>query len=373
MLQCWSRFPEMRPSFADLAKKMNEFVKLSQESGSPFSGPFIVTLPLPKSLPDSSGQPMFNCLPNERHFGRELIDPMHNPMHRKCQRQASFNDYGASERMHQARIRQQVSLDENRPSRALNSPDLSACQEQNNSRGCLVSPAARGVHMRPVRAYRNTTTCDLRRAIRFHPASHLTGYEGALSGLSSEQNNFIGGASVATTTAGSTEVTHNGYPTHLTNAEKPHSPNWNSNGMAFKMTALSGDGATARPLSLLENSAKSSLKEPTWEMQPMFYRTFNRPIHSAKPSSLDSAMRPHMNVTMPIRNPTTINNNEVPCWLTETGGGVDSLGYERPSWTSQMVTMRNPAMHWSQTQQFSQALAHSINRSAVAAAGNFSG
>lgn len=51
MLQCWSRFSEMRPSFSDLTEKMNEFVQRSHDSNSVFAGVFVVSLPLPRSLP----------------------------------------------------------------------------------------------------------------------------------------------------------------------------------------------------------------------------------------------------------------------------------------------------------------------------------
>ncbi len=46
MLQCWSRFPEIRPTFADVCKIMDEFVDASNDAASPFSGAFIYRVPL---------------------------------------------------------------------------------------------------------------------------------------------------------------------------------------------------------------------------------------------------------------------------------------------------------------------------------------
>ncbi|VDL19093.1 unnamed protein product [Hymenolepis diminuta] len=46
MLQCWSRFPEIRPTFAEVCRKMEEFVEASNNADSPFSGPYIYRVPI---------------------------------------------------------------------------------------------------------------------------------------------------------------------------------------------------------------------------------------------------------------------------------------------------------------------------------------
>lgn len=46
MLQCWSRFPEIRPNFAEVLKVMDNFVEASNDAASPFSGAFIYRVSL---------------------------------------------------------------------------------------------------------------------------------------------------------------------------------------------------------------------------------------------------------------------------------------------------------------------------------------
>lgn len=46
MLQCWSRFPEIRPTFAEVCRKMDEFVEVSNNADSPFFGPYIYRVPI---------------------------------------------------------------------------------------------------------------------------------------------------------------------------------------------------------------------------------------------------------------------------------------------------------------------------------------
>ena len=46
MLQCWSRFPEIRPTFTEVCRKMEEFVEASNNTQSAFSGPYIYRVPL---------------------------------------------------------------------------------------------------------------------------------------------------------------------------------------------------------------------------------------------------------------------------------------------------------------------------------------
>ncbi|BHF75341.1 hypothetical protein SprV_0501843700 [Sparganum proliferum] len=45
-LQCWSRFPELRPTFADVVKTLDEFLDSAKYPNSPFSGPYIYKVPI---------------------------------------------------------------------------------------------------------------------------------------------------------------------------------------------------------------------------------------------------------------------------------------------------------------------------------------
>ncbi|KAL5967292.1 Muscle skeletal receptor tyrosine protein kinase, partial [Taenia solium] len=57
MLQCWSRFPEIRPTFADVCRKMEEFVEASNNAESPFSGPYVYRVPIGGSTIPSESTP----------------------------------------------------------------------------------------------------------------------------------------------------------------------------------------------------------------------------------------------------------------------------------------------------------------------------
>ncbi|KAM7539096.1 hypothetical protein Aperf_G00000048757 [Anoplocephala perfoliata] len=57
MLQCWSRFPEIRPTFTDVCRKMEEFVEASKDSESPFSGPYVYRVPIGASAIPSQQMP----------------------------------------------------------------------------------------------------------------------------------------------------------------------------------------------------------------------------------------------------------------------------------------------------------------------------
>ncbi|EUB63164.1 Alkylated DNA repair protein AlkB [Echinococcus granulosus] len=57
MLQCWSRFPEIRPTFSDVCRKMEEFVEASNNAESPFSGPYIYRVPIGGSTIPSESTP----------------------------------------------------------------------------------------------------------------------------------------------------------------------------------------------------------------------------------------------------------------------------------------------------------------------------
>uniref|UniRef100_A0A5K3F3E8 Pkinase_Tyr domain-containing protein n=1 Tax=Mesocestoides corti TaxID=53468 RepID=A0A5K3F3E8_MESCO len=57
MLQCWSRFPEIRPTFVEVCNKMDEFVEASNDPESAFSGQYIYRVPIGGSTIPSQSTP----------------------------------------------------------------------------------------------------------------------------------------------------------------------------------------------------------------------------------------------------------------------------------------------------------------------------
>ncbi|VDM32543.1 unnamed protein product [Hydatigera taeniaeformis] len=61
MLQCWSRFPEIRPTFVEVCRKMEEFVEASKNAESPFSAPYVYRVPIGGSAIPSESAPTVEC------------------------------------------------------------------------------------------------------------------------------------------------------------------------------------------------------------------------------------------------------------------------------------------------------------------------
>ncbi|CAL8083892.1 unnamed protein product [Calicophoron daubneyi] len=342
MLQCWSRFTEMRPSFGDLAKKMDEFVQLSADSGSPFSGPFIVSLPLPKSLPDPNGLPMFTCNRDEMQLGNVQDFPKESSS-TQCIRRPSLNEFRTGEQMGTNRRETRVMSDQLTQD---TSEDLAKNENEvyqashggNSSREPLVKQQPNETNPEHVLTIRpNCPYTDTLK--KSYQLTSNAAYERAPSEPSTEQ-----------TTVMHTTGT-DGLPTSSMNSQAGTEPPSNSvsgnvDGDKRNWRLTLPPDYQNRPISLF-NSSSATSPSHKYDMQPSTHKTLNYHAESAQHGLSISCTRSMSTAVTNTTSPTSTDNvktsgpatekSVAAYWLVETGGGVDSLGYERPSWTSAYV------------------------------------
>ncbi|TPP65843.1 Proto-oncogene tyrosine-protein kinase ROS, partial [Fasciola gigantica] len=392
MLQCWSRFSEMRPSFVDLTEKMNEFVQRSHDSGSVFAGAFIVSLPLPRSLPDSSCQPMFACSQDERQPQQpELVRPNNN---NKCQRRASLNEYHSNSQLSKDNtftLPQCHTMTRGRHNSqrvARQPPNLPVCHEQDTGCANFLGPRSMDLSLsRPGSMRNHSNTCGPNGTAvggagpRVENRTYLvgsaatTGYECALSDPSTEQTTLV---TTTTGTDGATQGSVNGTavldPTLFTTPSVSCSavgPGGSSGpGLGGRLNApektvyqQQDTGHETRPVSLFDNPCSpGNASHP----QSGFYRSLSyrnpQGINQGQMVNINRSMTQSQTHSAGVDQPNGSGSTTGPSlaayWLVGTGGGVDSQGYERPTWTS-----ASPSMHgWmnSQTQLLNQRASGSV-------------
>ncbi|KAF8562970.1 hypothetical protein P879_08854 [Paragonimus westermani] len=321
MLQCWSRFPEMRPSFADLAKKMNEFVQFSHQTGSPFSNPFIVSLPLPKSLPDPSGQTTLLCTSNKQVQNQQINDVNHQTMQQKCQRRASFNETRSHTPASSLLMESSMLMD-----RGTQLEQPTACPANSfSARGYAVDPEL--TNFPNVHSSLSANTLLLANQNAANECKH------AFSETPPETAARIPTASLNT----HTDSIFQGYVIGQTNTEYTPNVDLDDNKSltisAIRKQSLTNSSPIVRPFSLFENPTRSGNYEsrPTYNNQ-----TIGGRVGSTLPYTHNSVIR---SIPRTQTSESKTGSHIINYWLLGTGGGVDSLGYERPSWTSQVSNL----------------------------------
>ncbi|GAA35242.2 Protein sevenless [Clonorchis sinensis] len=358
MLQCWSRFTEMRPSFADLAKKMIEFVKLSQESDSSFSGPFIVSLPLPRSLPDSSGHPMFACAPTEPSQRRTSTESEHhNLANQRCNRRASFNDCQSRCSQHPTKMQQSMILDRDHQIQ-INSRTLPLGHD--SSRSHMIGQPLLSLRTNTMSITTNRNHCDSRGTNHHnYPTTSMNGFELGLSDPSTEQTTLVTHLMTNTSAEGHANDSQNGQASLTEPLTVSSCLDTGRSPLQKLASPTHGPGPVGRPISLMESATIPM--PPAYHQgrdgKPRCYRTLSqrtsttvqRPHITAPHSLMGTLENPiHAGTDATTHNSqSTGGRSGMSYWfegLTGGGfGGVDALGYERPSWPIQLPS--NPQFH----------------------------
>ncbi|KAF5405479.1 Proto-oncogene tyrosine-protein kinase ROS [Paragonimus heterotremus] len=325
MLQCWSRFPEMRPSFADLAKKMNEFVQFSHQTGSSFFGPFIVSLPLPKSLPDASGQTTLLCASNKQQTqSQQISDVNRQMMQQKIQRRASFNEIRSYTPANSLLMENSMPMD-----RGAQLEQPTTCPANGfSARGYAVDPEV--ANFPNVHSSISANTLLLANRNAANECKHT------ISETSPESAARI---STAPTNA-HTDSIFQGYVTGQINKEYTFNANMDGNKSftisAVRKQSITNNSPVIRPFSLFENPTRFG----NYESRPAYNnQTIGGRVGSTLPCTHNSVIRSNSTTTQTGESKT--GSHTINYWLLGTGGGVDSLGYERPSWTSQVSNLHS--------------------------------
>ncbi|TNN13251.1 Protein sevenless [Schistosoma japonicum] len=373
LLQCWSRFTEMRPTFGQLCKKMDDFIMASQNSQSPFAQPFVVSLPLPKSLQGESGQrnSIYGSNKPQHHESNDLSLCM---LPNNCQRRTSL-DCGRPVSDMDSSLINETNLSQGMSSSKqllLSSNNLKQSTFHTKSRsyaetvkpGYIVTPGVEGISMNKF----NYLESRIGNQIYTSPTAPLAGaYECSMSDPSTEQT------TLATTSNGTEsnrqasikqkprsiqgntdsvidKMAYSGNPIlqqrqHL--LQQSHQPFGQPQSANFCLDTLlrnQNDSKTnsyktlgyqdgknnthINKLNTLSTNANKSDQKVTQLVPFAYNQEHTKPLHSKSFNSKSTSMMD----TMPHSSGGSTNNRSLTAyWLMETGGGVDSLGYERPS------------------------------------------
>ncbi|XP_018654513.1 tyrosine kinase [Schistosoma mansoni] len=367
LLQCWSRFTEMRPTFGQLCKKMDEFIMASQNNQSPFSQPFVVSLPLPKSLQGGSGQQASIYGSNKPHH--EPNDLSLCMLSNNCQRITSL-DGGRpvsdmdSSLINETNLSQGMSSSKQLLLSSNNSKDLkpstfhtkSRSYAETVTRGYIVTPGVESISMNKFN-YRESLM--EKRNYTSSTAPLAGAYECSMSDPSTEQTTLATTsngtesnrqASVklkSRSIQGNTEnrvdkVTNstNANLQHRQNQIQPPSSNFcldtllrDQNGTKANSYKTLGyhdksSNHNNKFIALSTTNANNSDQKGSHLVPFNYNHAHSKPLHSKSFNSKSTSMVE----TMPYSGSGSTNNRSLTAyWLMETGGGVDSLGYERPS------------------------------------------
>ncbi|CAH8649336.1 unnamed protein product [Schistosoma bovis] len=367
LLQCWSRFTEMRPTFGQLCKKMDEFIMASQNNQSPFSQPFVVSLPLPKSLQGRSGQQASMYGSNKPHH--ESNDLSLCMLSNNCQRRTSL-DGGRpvsdmdSSLINETNLSQGMSSSKQLLLSSNNSKELkpsafhakSRSYAETATRGYIVTPGVEGISMNKF----NYRESRMENRIYTSSTAPLAGaYECSMSDPSTEQTTLATTsngtesnrqASVklkSRSIQGNTEnridkMTNstNAILQHRQNQIQPPSSNFcldtllrDQSGMkvnSYKTLGFHDKSSNhSNKFNSLSTTDANNSDQRGSHLVPFNYNhAHSKPLHFKSFNSKSTSMVD----TMPHSGSGSTNNRSLTAyWLMETGGGVDSLGYERPS------------------------------------------
>ncbi|CAI2734741.1 unnamed protein product [Schistosoma spindalis] len=367
LLQCWSRFTEMRPTFGQLCKKMDEFIMASQNNQSPFSQPFVVSLPLPKSLQGRSGQQASIYGSNKpRHESNDLSLCM---LSNNCQRRTSL-DGGRpvsdmdSSLINETSLSQGMSSSKQLLLSSNNSKDLkpsafhtkSRSYAETATRGYIVTPGVEGIGMNKF----NYRESRMENRIYTSSTAPLAGaYECSMSDPSTEQTTLattsngtesnrqasvrLNSRSIQGNTENRIDKTTNSTNAilqHRQNQIQPPSSNFcldtllrDQNGTKANSYKTLGchdksSNHSDKFIALSTTNANNSDQRGSHLVPINYNHAHSKPLHSKSFNSKSTSMVD----TMPHSGSGSTNNRSLTAyWLMETGGGVDSLGYERPS------------------------------------------
>ncbi|CAH8647243.1 unnamed protein product [Heterobilharzia americana] len=334
---------------------MDEFIIASKNAQSPFAQPFVVSLPLPKSIQGGSGQQasIYDSSKPHHHESNDLSLCM---LSNNCQRRTSMDGGNCKQLLLSSNTSKDV-----KPS-TFHSKSRSYAETV--TRGYVVTPGVEGISMNKF----NYRESQIENQIYTASTAPLNGaYECSMSDPSTEQT------TLATTSNGTesnrptsinsksrsihenTETVIDKIP-HCTSTtlqqqqhpqrqqqpfSQPNSPNFgletllrdqrDSKTDSYNTLGYQNDkNAThTNNYNAFNNTVGKQNDHTNNQLTSFNYNHIpSKSLHSKSFNSKSMSMVD----TMPHSSSGSTNNRSLTAyWLMETGGGVDSLGYERPS------------------------------------------
>ncbi|KAA3681944.1 proto-oncogene tyrosine-protein kinase ROS [Paragonimus westermani] len=270
------------------------------------------------STRDPSGQTTLLCTSNKQAQNQQINDVNRHTMQQKCQRRASFNETRSHTPASSLLMESSMLMDQGAQ---LEQPTVCPANSF-SARGYAVDPEL--TNCPNVHSSLSANTLLLTNRNVANECKH------ALSETPPETAARIPTASLNA----HADPIFQGYVIGQTNTE--HTPNADLDDnksltiSAIRKQSLTNSSPVVRPFSLFENPTRSGY----YESRPAYNnQTIGGRIGSTLPYTHNSVIR---STSRTQTSESKTGSHIINYWLLGTGGGVDSLGYERPSWTSQV-------------------------------------